>query len=72
MPESDDCASGLHDYCGPCDCMCHGVTLTPSQSIALTKFLMHEWISPEDDELNAAIRSISAYVKEYNKTRNVK
>jgi len=65
MPISDDCASGIHEYCGPCDCLCHGVTLEPSQAQAIWKFLMHEWISPEDDELNAAVRAIGQYVREY-------
>jgi hypothetical protein len=72
MPISDDCASGIHDYCGPCDCLCHGVLLSPTEAQAIWKFLMYEWITPEDDELNAAVRAISAYVKEHNKTRNAK
>jgi hypothetical protein len=21
--KSDDCSTGLHDYCSPCDCECH-------------------------------------------------
>lgn len=21
---SEDCGSGLHDYCTPCECQCHG------------------------------------------------
>jgi hypothetical protein len=24
MSQSDDCASGIHDFCNPCDCECHG------------------------------------------------
>lgn len=23
MTQSDDCATGLHDYCNICDCECH-------------------------------------------------
>lgn len=24
MPKSDECSSGLHGFCIPCDCQCHG------------------------------------------------
>jgi hypothetical protein len=30
--KSDDCASGLHDYCVPCDCSCHKVA--PSERVS--------------------------------------
>lgn len=27
-PISDDCSSGLHEYCTPCDCECHNDAFT--------------------------------------------
>ncbi len=47
MSISDDCASNIHEFCGPCDCPCHGLNLNLNEIKALYKVLEREYIHPE-------------------------
>lgn len=47
MNQSDDCASGLHDYCGPCECPCHDLTIDKPTALELIDFLKDQYINHE-------------------------
>lgn len=61
---SDDCASGLHDYCGRCQCDCHGIELTLEQAKALYRVTQHEYISYEEPLAHEALNLIYKAIKD--------
>lgn len=62
MNRSDDCASGIHDFCGPCDCECHGVNFTKEEVRGLYKLLMHQYIPDSNEGAHTALSKIAKIV----------
>ena len=53
---SDDCSSEIHEFCQPCECPCHGVTLSNRQAAALYEALKHDYINYNNQEAHEALR----------------
>jgi len=64
MSRSDDCASGIHEFCSHCDCECHGYIFTKSEIAALYRLLSHQYISYVDEEIITVVKRISKIVSE--------
>lgn len=65
MARSDDCASGLHDYCGPCDCECHGEYFSKEEILAFWRIIAHQYISYEDVEAQKATTRLVKLIQNY-------
>lgn len=44
---SDDCASGIHDMCGRCECLCHGFTMTKEEVEYFLNNIKHEYLNKD-------------------------
>mgnify|MGYP006887589960 CR=1 FL=1 len=62
---TDDCSSGLHDYCTPCHCDCHGTYLTKEETLALYEILKHQYINYENPLAHQAITALYEVVKKH-------
>jgi hypothetical protein len=47
MSNSDDCSSNIHEFCGPCDCPCHGFNLSVEEAKYLVKNIQNEYLNKE-------------------------
>jgi hypothetical protein len=60
--KSDDCSSGIHEFCNQCDCSCHNEEekyLTKEEIGVLYNFLKHEFVTYDDGPLYQVIKKIS-------------
>jgi hypothetical protein len=57
---SDDCSSGLHEYCNICECECHDKdTLTKEEIKTLYEYLKNEFVTYENEPLYQVMEKIS-------------
>lgn len=62
-PISEDCSSGLHDYCTPCQCECHPIEyLTKEELLVIYNLLKHQYIDYENEPAIKLIRKINDIV----------
>ena len=71
-PISEDCSSGLHDYCTPCQCNCHGFgELTLDEARALNSLLrLHHGLfreMPEYIHLLRLINGLGTFLDQHDK-----
>ena len=69
---SEDCSSGLHNYCSPCQCNCHGFgELTLDEARALNSLLrLHHGLfreMPEYIHLLRLINGLGTFVDQHDK-----
>lgn len=61
-PISEDCSSGLHDYCTPCQCDCHGfgeITLEEARALNYLLRLHHGLLKESPKEYEQILRLIN-------------
>ena len=71
-PISEDCSSGLHDYCTPCQCSCHGFgEINLDEARALNSLLrIHHGLfreMPEYIHLLRLINGLGTFVDQHDK-----
>jgi hypothetical protein len=59
ISRSDDCSSGIHEFCNRCQCECHGHELSQVEINALWRIIKHQYISYEDLEASAIASRIA-------------
>lgn len=67
---TDDCSSGLHEYCSQCQCSCHGLQLDEREVRDLHEYFYKRagFINYEEDlPLHKIIKRLDDYVKESEK-----
>lgn len=62
---SDDCASNLHDYCGRCQCECHGEEFSKEEIEALWRIIAHQYISYEDSAAQKVTTRLVQLIRGY-------
>jgi len=58
MNTSDDCSSNIHEFCGRCECPCHGITIDYETGIELLVILAPTFVNYEYERVHELIKKL--------------